>query len=82
MSAKKGCRHDIWQHFGDFVATFAAKAKMKIKRQEIQPMVQQRKGDKAQRSKEAAALLLREISLQLRIKGELAPIGGLRDEAS
>ena len=45
-------------------------------------MVQQRKGDKAQRSKEAAALILREISLQLRIKGELAPIGGLRDEAS
>ena len=43
---------------------------------------QQGKGDKARRSKEAAASVLREITRQLRIKGELAPTGGSRDKAS
>ena len=51
-------------------------------RMKVETTTQQRKGDKAWRSKEAASLILREISLQLRIKGELAPIGGLREEAS
>ena len=47
----------------------------------IQNMVQQGKGDSARRSKEEAAKQLRDISRQLRLKGELMPLGKLRKAA-
>ena len=50
--------------------------------QEIRVKAQQGKGDKVRRSKEAAASVLREITMQLRIKGESAPFGGSREEVS
>ena len=47
----------------------------------VQSMVQQGKGDSARRSKEEAARQLRDISRQLRLKGELMPLGNLRKAA-